>query len=170
MPESFRVCRDHVGHLGCIQESTMNPLIRKQLLPQHCYIIIGGDQRVQGVDSLPRVTACMGIATRKFACAGILLANVNLGNINLEVEALTVNVLSGVHKRSSNSAALLPRVQFFGSRVTSIRSVSPGQSNKNMSAHAISEISTPLYAPASISFALPPPFSSAGVPNNCVRP
>lgn len=32
------------------------------------------------------------------------------------------------------------------------------------------EMSTFLYAPASISLAFPPPFSSAGVPSNCARP
>lgn len=36
--------------------------------------------------------------------------------------------------------------------------------------YAIREMSTPLYAPFSMSFAFPPPFSSAGVPNNCVLP
>lgn len=36
--------------------------------------------------------------------------------------------------------------------------------------YAISEISTTLYAPFSINFLFPPPFSSAGVPSNCARP
>lgn len=40
LPESFRIIWDYVGYLGCIQESTMNPLIRKKLLSKNRNVVI----------------------------------------------------------------------------------------------------------------------------------
>lgn len=96
LPYSLRRRRNNIRDLGSLQERAVDAFVRFDLLAKDGHVVICGDQGIQCVDAVPRVTPSVCSTTTEFA----------------------EQLLSRVHQSSGNSNFVDVREEMFRTGVT----------------------------------------------------